>query len=121
MNKLLLIVLCLILFSECNYTRHNSELTTINIIGGIRRSIKMSASVISNDILFIPLETFDENIVAKITNILIYDDYIIVIDDLPQILLFNKTFLIKQENLFEKLEIQKKVKVNFYLYILRLL
>jgi hypothetical protein len=112
------------LFSTCNHPQHNnSELTTINIIEGIRRNIKMSVSVVFNDILFIPLETFDENIVAKITKILLYDDYIIVIDDLPQILLFDKTgkFVRKigntEEGKGEFLSIYSSIVVNKELFI----
>jgi hypothetical protein len=124
MNKLLSIILCLMLFSECKHSQHNdSGLTTINIIDGIRRSIKMPVSVISDNISFIPLETFDENIIAKITKILLYDNHIIVIDDLPQILLFDKTgkFVRKigntEEGKSEFLSIYSSVVVNNELFV----
>jgi hypothetical protein len=89
MKKIFTTVLLAVLFASCE--QHDAELIRINIVDGIRRSTKMPLTHIANDILFIPLETLNESIVAKIVKILFADDYIVVIDDLPQISIFNKT------------------------------
>jgi hypothetical protein len=89
MNRIITIILSCILFTSCK--QYGIEVTKIDIVDGIRQSKKIPLSVVTDDILLIPLETLNESIIAKILEVFFFDNYIIVIDDLPQILLFDKT------------------------------
>jgi hypothetical protein len=80
-------------------------------------------SIIANDVLFIPLETMDESIIAEIRKIHFSDNYLIVVDDLPQILLFDKAgkFIRKigntEEGKREFLSVYSSVAVNKELFV----
>jgi hypothetical protein len=99
--------------------QQDADLIKVNIVDGIRHSIKMPLSVVADDILFIPLETQHECIVGRITEILFFADYIIVIDDLPQILLFDKIgkFVRKIGNKNEFLSLYSPIAINGKLYV----
>ncbi|MDR2407269.1 MAG: 6-bladed beta-propeller [Bacteroidales bacterium] len=89
MKNLFKILLYILLLSGCT-SEKNEHKGVIDIVSGIKRNIKMPLSDITNDIAFIPLETKDECIIGKIRLLSFFADYVIVIDDLPQILLFDK-------------------------------
>ncbi|MDD2381465.1 MAG: 6-bladed beta-propeller [Mariniphaga sp.] len=80
----------LTLFSSCNCEKRNKDFVTYNIEEGIKIDQKMNLSLIADDIFYIPLETTDESIIADIMDIKFRDDYILVRDDLHQLLLFNR-------------------------------
>jgi hypothetical protein len=69
------------------------ELPVINLIDGIESSkgITMLLSEIAEDITFIPLETTDECLIGNYCVIYFFKDYIVTIDNIHQIFLFDKT------------------------------
>ncbi|MDR0604838.1 MAG: 6-bladed beta-propeller [Bacteroidales bacterium] len=118
MRKLFAILLFTILLSRCEAYRNDYKFT-INIIDGIRRNIKMPLSSIAEDIAFISLETKEECTVGQIQLLSVFGDYIVVIDDLPQILLFDKAgkFVRKIGDEKEFFSIHGLVVVNSELFI----
>jgi hypothetical protein len=123
MNKRYTAMIFIMLFAFTSCKRHDIGITKINIVDGIRRSIKLPLSAISDNILYIPLEIHENSIVAKIVDILFSEDYIIVIDDLPQILLFDKTGKFihrlgnKEDDKREFLSVYSSIVINKELFI----
>lgn len=118
MRRLLIILLFAILLSGCETDKNDLEFT-IDIVEGIKRNVKMPLSYIADNIAFIPLETKEECIVGQIRLISFSIDYMVVIDELPQILLFNKTgkFVRKIGNAGEFFSIYGSVIVNNELFV----
>jgi hypothetical protein len=116
------ILAILIVLASCN--QYSTDITKINIIDGIRRSSKLPLSIVVDSILFIPLETQEECIVAIIEKILFSDNYIIIIiDNMSQVLLFDKTgkfinrFGNKEDGKSDFLSVHSSVVINKKLYI----
>lgn len=66
------------------------RITNFSIEAGIEKDAKINLSEIAKEISFIPLETISNCLLGDINSVNFYNDLIIVVDDLPQILLFQK-------------------------------
>lgn len=80
----------LILLMACNKTAIKSPIVSYNIENAVKNVEHVMLSDIANDIVYIPLETTKESIVANIRNIIFTSEYILVEDDFEKLLLFNK-------------------------------
>lgn len=90
MNSKLILIVLLILLLACNNKDINVPIVSYDIEKAIENVEHIMLSEIANNIVFIPLETTKESIVADIREIIFTSEHILVKDDFEKLLLFNK-------------------------------
>ena len=82
-------ILLLIILIGCKAKEESNNIIEYNIVQGIEKDEHIYLSEIAENIVSIPLETKRECLIADIRDIDISSDYILIKDDMDQVLLFS--------------------------------
>jgi len=88
MREIIIVILTL-LYVSCQNVKDKTDFPRIDITRGIQKDENIFLSSISDKISYIPLETTSESLISSIKEIVFSDNYILVLDNLDKMLLFN--------------------------------